>query len=110
MEGRGVFMKTIIWAILFAAFSSSWAEVPCRDINCYFEREAKQEEQRRREEDEKLRDYRGQQIQLQEEEVGELTRQNNLMEEQVEILRRQEDIASDHLKIEQERAKKQVQQ
>lgn len=99
-------MKTIVWPLFFVAFSSSWAQAPCRDINCYYEREAKQEEQRRQKQNEELRDYRGQQLQLQEEQVGELTRQNNLMEEQLEILQRQEDIATDHLKIEQDQAKK----
>lgn len=72
-------------------------EAPCPDINCYFERKTREIENYRKQQQDAMESFRSEQLQMQQEQLNEFQRQNDLLETQLEELERQNEIQREQL-------------
>lgn len=83
--------------IFFVTIFPANAEDPCRDINCYFERKNRDIEMEKQKQQRELDAYRSQQLLMQEEQLNQVQRQNDLLEGQLEQLEEQNRLHEEEL-------------
>ena len=92
---KNIFFLLILFITLIAPIDAE--NSPCPDINCYFERKAQDIENQRRIQKEELEAYRAEQLRMQEEQLNQIQKQNDLLEGQLEELEEQNRLHEEEL-------------